>query len=216
MCASRVSPGSALSPDPRPILWSFRRCPYAMRARLAIAASGVPVEMRDILLRDKPAAFLAASPSATVPCLDLGSEGVIDESLDIMLWALRQSDPEQWLDMADEGHALIAACEEEFKPALDRYKYETRYPESDPTRARDTAARFVMSLEARLAGRGWLMGNAPRLADMAILPFIRQFAHVDQDWFAAQPWPGVTDWLSRFKASDRFSAIMERRPIWEG
>ena len=216
MCASRARPGSALSPDRLPVLWSFRRCPYAMRARLAIAVSGVAVETRDILLRDKPAAFLAASPSATVPCLDLGPEGVIDESLDIMLWALRQSDPERWLDMGAAGHDLIATCESEFKPALDRYKYETRFPDSDPVAARDTAARFVLSLESHLSGRGWLMGPAPSLADMAILPFLRQFAHVDQDWFAAQPWPEVSDWLTRFKASDRFTSIMTRRPIWEG
>lgn len=187
-----------------------------MRARLAIAVSGVAVETRDILLRDKPAAFLAASPSATVPCLDLGPEGVIDESLDIMLWALRQSDPEHWLDMGAAGHDLIATCENDFKPALDRYKYETRFPDSDPMAARDTAARFVRTLEARLTDRGWLTGPAPSLADMAILPFLRQFAHVDQDWFASQPWPEVSDWLTRFKASDRFTSIMTRRPIWEG
>lgn len=216
MCASRARPGSALSPDRLPVLWSFRRCPYAMRARLAIAVSGVAVETRDILLRDKPAAFLAASPSATVPCLDLGPEGVIDESLDIMLWALRQSDPEHWLDMGAAGHDLIATCESEFKPALDRYKYETRFPDSDPMAARDSAARFVQSLEDQLTGRGWLTGPTPSLADMAILPFLRQFAHVDQDWFAAQPWPEVSDWLTRFKTSDRFASIMTRRPIWEG
>ena len=197
-----------------PILWSFRRCPYAMRARLAIAASGVPVELREVVLRDKPAAFLAASPSATVPCLQT-STGVIDESLDIMLWALGQSDPEGWLAMPGAGHELIARCDGPFKSALDRYKYPTRYPGDNPLAARDQASLLLWDLDAQLAARACLFTDTPSLADMALLPFIRQFAHVDPQWFASRPWPALARWLDRFKTSALFAAIMPRYPQWQ-
>lgn len=197
-----------------PILWSFRRCPYAMRARLALHVSGQQVEIRDILLRDKPPGFLAASLSATVPCLDTGT-GVIDESLEIMLWALDRADPKGWLDMPDEGHDLIAACDGAFKTALDLYKYAARHPESDPLEQRMVAAEYVRALEERLSCGPCLFGATPTLADMAILPFIRQYAHVDLDWFNAQPWPAVTPWLERFKASARYQVIMQKTPVWQ-
>lgn len=198
----------------RPVLWSFRRCPYAMRARLALASAGVPVELREVVLRDKPQAFLDTSPSATVPCLDTGG-GVIDESLDIMIWALEQNDPEGLLDMPEEGHALIQFCDGPFKTALDHYKYPTRYEGVDPTLSRDEAMRFIERLEAQLGGAAWLFGDRPRLADLAILPFIRQFAHVDLAWWQAQPFTGVQGWLARFKASERFAAIMHKYPQWQ-
>ncbi|MCW1956629.1 MAG: glutathione S-transferase [Roseobacter sp.] len=197
-----------------PVLWSFRRCPYAMRARLGLAAAGQPVHLREILLRDKPAAFLAASKSATVPCLDLGTEQ-IDESLDIMLWALAQNDPEALLDMPPLGHELIAECDGPFKQALDRSKYATRYPDSDPQDARSKASAFIAKLEAQIGAGPWLFGTAPKLADLAILPFVRQFAHIDQTWFAAQPWPAVQGWLAAFKAAPRFAAIMQKYPPWQ-
>ena len=197
-----------------PVLWSFRRCPYAMRARLAVASSGVACALREVVLRDKPEAFLAASPSATVPCLQTG-QGSIDESYDIMLWALRQSDPEGWLAMPEKGHALISSCDGPFKTALDRYKYSSRYEAADALSERSKASAFITQLETQLAGQPWLFGGAATLADMAILPFIRQFAHVDLEWFAAQPWPNVQDWLERFKASPRFAAIMRKYPQWQ-
>ncbi len=197
-----------------PVLWSFRRCPYAMRARLAVAASGVLCELREIVLRDKPEAFLQASPSATVPCLKT-TEDTIDESYDIMLWALQQNDPEGWLFLPDEGQSLIKACDGPFKTALDRYKYSTRYQGADALEERSKAGAFIAQLDAQLAGQPWLFGANATLADMAILPFVRQFAHVDLDWFAAQPWPNTQAWLERFKASPRFALIMRKYPQWQ-
>ncbi|MCB5197692.1 glutathione S-transferase [Loktanella sp. TSTF-M6] len=195
----------------KPVLWSFRRCPYAMRARLAIAASGQVVETREILLRDKPDAFLAVSPTATVPCLVL-PERVIDESLDIMVWALQQHDPQRWLDMPAEGHDLIARNDGPFKQALDRTKYADRYPDSDPDQQREIAAAVLRDLNARLQA-GWLFGRVT-LADMAILPFVRQFAQIDRAWFDDQDWPDLRGWLDRFTESQDFAHIMTRRTLW--
>jgi glutathione S-transferase len=193
-----------------PILYSFRRCPYAMRARLALLSSGQRVELREIALRDKPEAFLAASPSATVPCLVLPGK-VIDESLEIMRWALSTADPERWLDMPPEGGALIARCDGPFKAALDRAKYASRYPGVDPLAQRDLAGAFLADLEEQMGE--WLF-KTPSLADFAILPFVRQFAFIDKPWFDAQPWPRLHEWLERFLASDRFARIMQKEPLW--
>ncbi len=198
----------------QPILWSFRRCPYAIRARLAIAASKQRVELHEVLLRAKPEAFLSTSPSATVPCLDTGTQ-VIDESLDIMLWALAQNDPEGWLDMPDEGHSLIARCDGPFKTALDLYKYAPRHPEQDALAQRTLASEFLQDLDARLHDTSFLFGTSPRLSDMAILPFVRQFAHTDQAWFSEQPWPHLIRWLDAFKTSCRFQAVFQKYPAWQ-
>ncbi|MEM6385447.1 MAG: glutathione S-transferase [Pseudomonadota bacterium] len=198
----------------RPVLWTFRRCPYAMRARLAIASAGVSVDLREILLRDKPAAFLAASPKATVPVVQDGDH-VIEESLDVMHWALTQHDPENWLDMPDAGHTLIAEADGPFKEALDRTKYAVRFPDVDVTAERAKAGAFVVKLNAQLGENPYLFADAPRLADMAILPFVRQFAHTDLAWFHAQPWPSVSDWLETFKASERFKSIMTKYAPWQ-
>ncbi|WP_050523416.1 glutathione S-transferase N-terminal domain-containing protein [Pseudorhodobacter wandonensis] len=198
-----------------PILYSFRRCPYAMRARLAVAVSGVPVDLREILLRDKPAAFLAASPSGTVPCL-VSEQGVIDESLDVMVWALRQNDPEAWLEMPDAGWDWIARGDGPFKRALDRVKYDSRYDAAEVEAARAEAVRFFEDLDVALrAGTGeWIFARAS-LADYALLPFVRQFAFIDKAWFDAQDWPHVQAWLERFLASDRFAAVMVKHPVWQ-
>ena len=193
------------------ILYSFRRCPYAMRARLAIASAGVRVELREIVLRDKAPEFIAASPKATVPVVANGAE-VIEESYDVMLWALGQNDPEGWLTQTDE--TLIAEADGPFKTALDRYKYASRYDDVDASEERATASEFLSKLNDRLAPTGWLMGDKPRLPDMAILPFVRQFAHVDLDWFTAHPWPHLIAWLEGFKSSPRFARIMKKYPRW--
>lgn len=195
-----------------PILWSFRRCPYAMRARLAVLASGQSVALREILLRDKPEAFLAASPSGTVPCLQIEGGAVIDESLDVMRWALARADPEGWLSMPEAGWDWILRCDGPFKHALDRTKYGTRYPGEDPLAHREDALAFLVDVEAQL--EGWLFG-APSIADFAILPFVRQFANIDRAWFDAQPLPKVRVWLDGFLASDRFAAIMGKYPPWQ-
>ena len=194
-----------------PILYSFRRCPYAMRARLAVLVSGVRVELREILLRDKPAAFLAASASGTVPCL-VTDAGVIDESLEIMIWVLRQNDPEGWLQMSEAGWAWIARGDGPFKAALDRVKYASRHAPDDVAAARAVAVAFLDDLETAL--RGGIFGRGT-LADYALLPFVRQFAFVDKDWFDAQDWPRVQDWLARFMESDRFARIMEKQALWD-
>lgn len=196
-----------------PILYSFRRCPYAMRARLALAASGVQVELREIVLRDKPQAFLNASPSGTVPCLVAGSE-VIDESLEIMRWALARNDPEGWLDRARESSDWIARADGPFKTALDRTKYATRYADADPERERLKANAFLGDLNAQIGEKGWIF-EAPGLADFAILPFVRQFAMIDRPRFDAEPWPHLHPWLGHFLASTRFAQIMTRYPKWQ-
>ena len=197
----------------RPILWTFRRCPYAMRARLAIASAGVEVEMREILLRDKPAPFLEASPKGTVPVVESGDR-VIEESLDVMLWALEQNDPKGWLDMPSYGFDLIAESDGPFKTALDRYKYASRHADVDVSKEQHNAGLFLHKLNDVLESQGFLFAQSPRIADMAILPFVRQFAHVDLSWFHEQSWTGVHAWLDAFKASDSFRLIMTKYDPW--
>lgn len=181
-----------------------------MRARLALLASRQQVELREVVLRDKPDEFLAVSPSGTVPCLMAG-DTVLDESLDIMIWALSQNDPQGWLDMSKAGHALIARADGPFKHALDRTKYAARYPEEDAAEHRAYASAFLADLDAQLGD--WLY-ERPTLADYAILPFVRQFAFIDKTWFDAQPWPNLQRWLETFLASPEFNAIMDKYPQW--
>ncbi|MGJ7582298.1 glutathione S-transferase [Variovorax sp. RHLX14] len=208
------------APDPLPVLYSFRRCPYAMRARLALLASDQRCELREVLLRDKPAKLLAASPKATVPVLVFDDGSVIAQSLDIMLWALRRSDPQHWLVPAngtlDEMLALIEACDTGFKRDLDRYKYPGRHEaETDAAAARDSGGHFLLQLEARFANGAFLFGDRTALADAAIAPFVRQFAGVDAVWFAAQPWPHLRSWLAAWEASAAFATVMQRHPAWK-
>ena len=197
-----------------PILWSFRRCPYAMRARLAIQSSGQRVALREILLRDKPAPFLAASPKGTVPVLQDGAK-VVEESRDVMMWALTRSDPEGWLDMHDDGFALIDTCDGPFKAALDHTKYAVRYPDLDEADEREKAMTFLRQLDARLQQNAFLMGPRRTIADMAILPFVRQFANTDRAWFDAQGLSALTRWLDDFLTSQRFQAVMTKFPPWQ-
>lgn len=199
--------------QPIPTLWSFRRCPYAIRARLAIRAAGTPVHLREILLRDKPAAFLETSPSGTVPCLHATS--VIDESRDIMIWALGQNDPDGWLDRLDLDAPLIDRNDGPFKAALDHTKYAVRYPNLDVATEREKAATVLRDLDDRLAQNPHLTGPTASLADAAILPFVRQFANIDRPWFGAQPWPNLIRWLDAFLTSDSFAAVMQKYPPWQ-
>lgn len=197
-----------------PILWSFRRCPYAMRARLAIQSSGLQVALREILLKDKPAPFLAASPKGTVPVVQDGGL-VIEESRDVMLWALGRNDPEGWLDMPQEGHALIDQNDGPFKTALDHTKYAVRFPDRNEEDERAKAVAFLGELNDRLAQSAFLMGSRRTLADMAIVPFVRQFANTDRAWFDAQGLGPLTKWLDAFLASERFRRIMVKYPPWQ-
>ncbi|WOG26591.1 glutathione S-transferase [Endozoicomonas sp. 8E] len=202
-----------------PILYSFRRCPYAMRARLALTYSGISLEHREILLKNKPQAMLCVSPKGTVPVLVLPEGRVIDESLDIMLWALAINDPENWLpgnpgDRA-EIMALIRKSDVEFKPRLDRYKYADRHPEHPMEFYRTQGEEFIALLDSKLSNQNGLMGDRVTLADMAIAPFIRQFAHVDRNWFYSTPYWRVHQWLKRFLESGLFLQIMGKHPLWE-
>lgn len=192
------------------LLYTFRRCPYAIRARLAIDAAQTPVHIREIKLQNKPPAFLQASPSASVPCLVTDSQ-TIDESLDIMHWALAQNDPHHWRDMPPQGHALIAHCDGPFKHALDRTKYATRYPDEDPAKHRADAAQFLASLDAQITDH---IFDHETFADAAIAPFVRQFAFIDRSWFDAQPWPNVQNWLDRFLNSAAFARVMPKYAPW--
>jgi glutathione S-transferase len=192
-------------------LYSFRRCPYAMRARMALLASGVPFELREVVLRDKPAAMIAASPKATVPVLVLESGEVIDESIHIMRWALRRNDPEHWL--AGDDVALIERFDDIFKHHLDRYKYPDRH-QADPVAHRIAGLALLGELEQRLATHANLCRETRALADIAVLPFVRQFAAVDRAWFDAQPVPRVQGWLARHVASPLFDRAMQRLPRW--
>ncbi len=201
-----------------PVLYSFRRCPYAMRARLAIAASGTLCELREVVLAHKPAALLHASPKGTVPVVVLPDGAVLEQSLDIMLWALRRNDPLHWLP-ATSHHlqqtlALIAACDGDFKANLDRYKYPNRYALPDGLAHRAQGAVFLQTLNDTLAAQGFLHGPHFGLADAAIAPFVRQFAHTDVPWFASQPWPTLQAWLAGFEASDAYLRVMGKVPAW--
>lgn len=202
----------------RPILYSFRRCPYAMRARMGLKVAGQSCELREVVLRDKPEEMIEASPKATVPVLVLPDDEVIDESFDILMWALEKSDPEGWLQPEEgtlpEMVQLIEKCEDEFKPHLDRYKYSSRHDGADPQVHRKAAEVFLQILEDRLATRPFLFGARKALADVAIAPFIRQFANTDRSWFDACPYKDVQKWLGTFIESATFASIMNKYPQW--
>lgn len=208
--------------DELPVLYSFRRCPYAMRARLALRYAGVTCALREVVLRDKPEQMLALSPKGTVPVLALAQPDpdaapeVIDESLDIMRWALEQGDPDGWLagDPLATQH-LIAANDGAFKRALDRYKYPDRFPDSDPERALAQCERFIAELDRRLAGGCGLVAERPTLADFALLPFIRQFSMVDADWLAASGYQAVAAWLDEFLSSPLLLSSMQKYAPWQ-
>jgi glutathione S-transferase len=202
-----------------PTLYSFRRCPYAMRARLAIVRSGVKSELREVVLKDKPEQLIALSSKATVPVLLTAEGQVIDESIDIAFWALKQNDPDNWYQsLSTKQHetmlALIENNDGEFKYFLDRYKYADRYPEHDERYYREQGEKTLARLEQLLAENGCLLRNSWTLADMALLPFIRQFAFVDKAWFDTSPYPGVQAWLADFLESDLFLSVMFKYEQW--
>ncbi len=200
-----------------PVLYSFRRCPYAIRGRMALAAANIKCELREVVLSDKPAEMLAISAKGTVPVLQLTDGQVIDESLDLMNWALQQSDPEHWLNVSeDKTQLLIKGNDGEFKQNLDRYKYFNRYPEHPQEYYRSQAEAFLLNLEEHLQinkGAG-LVDNTQSLADIAIFPFIRQFSRVDHDWFINSPYVELKRWLSNIEGSERFLKVMNKYQVW--
>lgn len=205
-----------------PVLYSFRRCPYAMRARLALHVSGLAFEHREVVLKNKPAHMLSLSPKGTVPVLWLrsaASDQVLEQSVDIMLWALRQNDRLGWLPSAEaatsDATALIAHNDGPFKRQLDRYKYPNRSGLASGLADRDEAALWLHKLDARLRAQPFLAGEQFGLADAALAPFVRQYAHTDPAWFAAQPWGPLAAWLAAFEGSALFEAIMQKHTPWQ-
>ena len=201
-----------------PVLYSFRRCPYAIRARLALRYAGLQVVLREVVLADKPDALLMSSPKGTVPVLVLADNQVIDESLEIMLWALAQNDPGRWLP-DDDGvlkqiKALVAVNDGEFKQYLDQYKYADRFPQHPQAYYRDQALGLLQPLEQRLGEQRFLFADQPGLADMAIFPFIRQFAHVDKEWFYQSPYKQMIRWLDALLQLPLFAQVMHKYPKW--
>jgi len=196
------------------LLYSFRRCPYAMRARMAVAYSGAKVELVEVSLKAKPPEMLERSPKGTVPVLVLDDQ-VLEQSLDIMRWALAQNDPDDW-SMASDPEAqrqiadLIAENDTGFKTALDRYKYAVRYPEFSQEHYRAQGEVFLSKLEGLLSDRDFLVAGHLTLADIALAPFVRQFCFVDPDGFWQRPYPKVQGWLKRFLASALFAQVMQK------
>ena len=190
-----------------PSLYSFRRCPYAIRARMALLIARVPVVIQEVDLREKPITMIAVSPKGTVPVLVLPNGEVIDESLDIMRWALRQNDPEDW--RAGEDGALVQMFDEQFKPHLDRYKYAAPAA-SERAENRDIGVLMLRGLEARLMAHRNLCRDSPAFTDVALLPFVRQFAAVDRAWFDDLPLPRVRAWLADHMASPLFKQAMTK------
>ncbi|WEL57057.1 glutathione S-transferase [Pseudomonas kermanshahensis] len=196
------------------ILYSFRRCPWAMRARLALRYAGCEVQIEEVAMKHKPAALLALSPKGTVPVLDTGA-GVLEESLDIMRWALQRNDPQDWQLLADpaaaqQAEALIARNDSTFKAQVNLYKYAERYPEHTREHYRQQAEAWLAELEGLLEGRAYLLADHPSLADAALLPLMRQFAGVEPQWFAEAAYPRVRSWLEGWLGSDLFKAVMAR------
>ena len=192
------------------LLYSFRRCPYAMRARLALRYSGEAVRIIEVSLKAKPAEMLKLSPKGTVPVLSVEGR-VIEESLQIMQWALAQHDPDDWLLQGDPAVlALIAENDQVFKHHLNRYKYAERYPEQPMEHYRAEGEVFLQKLEGLLAEREYLLAEHLSLADVALAPFVRQFAHVDREWFAGTPYQRLQIWLQRFLESPLFIAVMTK------
>lgn len=199
-----------------PILYSFRRCPYAMRARLALMQAGIVVELREVILRNKPSQLLAVSPKATVPVLLLTNGEIFVESLDIMHWVASQVVKNNAVaDEPADVNWLIGQNDGEFKYYLDRYKYASRYPEQTELYYREKAAVFLNGLESRLSRHAFLCGHSASLADMAIFPFIRQFAGVNIEWFQSSPYTNLKQWLSQQLESGLFISIMNKYPAWQ-
>ena len=199
-----------------PILYSFRRCPYAIRARMAIAYASINPEVREVSLANKPLEMTMISPKGTVPVLQL-DERIIDESIEVMAWALEQSDPDNWLalDLEHQQKALIEENDNSFKTWLDKYKYWDRFPEQSQQVYRGYAEQFISRLDKNLREHRYLLGDKICMADIAIFPFIRQFAFVDKDWFDQANYPALQRWLNEFLDSSLFAQVMKKHSVWQ-
>lgn len=200
----------------RPILYSFRRCPYCIRANMAIAQANVICEMRQVDLKNKPQSMLDVSPKGTVPVLFLPDGRVIDESYDIMRWALGENDPDGWLNHPqDEVDRFVKICDTELTRAVQQYKYPERFEDGDAKKGRAMAMEFLKNLELRIAAKGFIIGDTVSLADIAIFPFVRQFALVDWDWFDDCGLKRLKIWLNYFTDSPLFETVMEKYSFWQ-
>jgi len=202
-----------------PILYSLRNCPYAMRARIAIFKAKQPVMLRDIVLSNKPKEMIVASPKATVPVLVLTNGTVLEESLAIMLWALNETDPDDLLQTNNEHGLsdmlnLINSFDHEFKVCLEQYKCAKRYRETNLIECRELCEEFIQILENRLNSHVFLISNTESLADIALLPFIRQFARIERQWYLQSPYPKVRQWLNNYLQSPMFTKVMAKYPLW--
>ena len=215
MAAAVSSMSGQSAAQPLPLLYSFRRCPYAMRARLALFQAQIQVEICEVDLKYKPEAMLTLSPKGTVPVLQLSHGEVIDESLALMQWALEKNDPDGWLLNKDaSADDLISENDGVFKQALDRYKYPQRFPDESLSgknnEARNQACEFIAQLNKELSENTFLAGDRPGFADVAIFPFIRQFANVDMAWFQSLPLEPLQHWLNKWVESSEFKWIMQK------
>jgi len=202
-----------------PVLYSLQHCPYAMRARMGIGLAGQLVMLRAVTTKNKPEEMLAASPKGTVPVLVLDDGSVIDESLDIMLWALNKSDPLNLLYTQDSNALpamlmLIALNDEQFKPSLENYKLARRKHEVSEIYYRRECEVFVAQFEFILSRQEYFMGETPSLSDYALLPFIRQFARVDRQWYLQSPYPNLRRWLNSHLQTPFFTKVMTKFPLW--
>jgi len=202
-----------------PILYSLRNCPYAMRARIAIFKAKQIVMLRDIVLSNKPKEMILASPKATVPVLVLANGSVVEESLAIMLWALNETDPDDLLRSQNEHELsamlnLIKSFDHGFKLCLEQYKCAKRYRENNIIECRVECEQFIQTLENRLKHHDFLMSNTESLADIALLPFIRQFARIERQWYLQSPYPKVRQWLNNYLQSPMFTKVMAKYPLW--
>lgn len=201
------------------VCYTFRRCPYAIRARMALDYAGIEPEYREIVFSNKPPSMLQASPKGTVPVLIEEDGHVIEESWDIMLWALAQNDPDNWLgngkEFLEQASQLVNTNDFDFKNHLNRYKYADRYPEQSAEQYRARAEEFLGQLENSLEDHGWIHAATMTVADMAVFPFVRQFFMVDPAWSRQSPYPFLRRWLEGILDSDRFKRVMVKKPVWE-
>ena len=197
-----------------PILYSFRRCPYAMRARLALYYAGVKCEIREVVLRDKPPELLAISAKATVPVLLLPDGTIIEESYDILKWALEQNDPKTWSCHIDICDQWVKENDGYFKAALNKYKYSSRHIDDSSENHRKEGEKFLLKIEKILEKNKFILGDEHSIVDLAIFPFIRQFAFVDKEWFGSSSYQYLKRWLDYHLSSKSFLSIMHKYKQW--
>lgn len=208
-----------------PILYSLRNCPFAMRARIAIFKAKKPIQLRDVILSNKPQEMMIASPKGTVPVLVINHEDhiekteVIDESLDIMIWALQTSDPNNLLHQENprdlkDMFKVITTFDNEFKLCLEAYKCAKRYKEDNIVECRQACEVYIKVLEELLSQYDYIFSNKESLVDIALLPFIRQFARIERQWYLQSPYPKLRQWLNNYLQSPMFTKVMTKYPLW--